>query len=306
MVKILCSTGEKDMNYIVLDLEWNMHSGHAASTGLTGEIIQIGAVMLNDCFEAVSTFECKIKPAYFTHVDRHITRLTHITDADLADAIPFPEAFEYFEEWCGECCYLTWGRADMKILRENLLYHGMSAAWLPYCYDVQAIFGHFIMRETKQYSLINAMEIFRETPKEPHDALNDALNTARICGHIDMDAALDNYAEVEERFGTESIMDDFFDNVSVSKRAASNYSEVAEFRCPYCRKSVCCDSWLPDNGKLISICRCEDGDEFFVRLKFTSRFGSYSVKRLVYDLTDRLWDRYTAIEDARLGCAAAN
>ena len=51
------------MNYVVVDLEWNQAMSSKSSVfnklpiHLSGEIIEIGAVMLNDKFEFVSEFK---------------------------------------------------------------------------------------------------------------------------------------------------------------------------------------------------------------------------------------------------------
>ena len=55
------------MNYVVLDMEWNQAITYADMIKnpvfLTGEIIQIGAVMLNDEFQAVSSFNGRVIPS---------------------------------------------------------------------------------------------------------------------------------------------------------------------------------------------------------------------------------------------------
>lgn len=54
---------------IVLDLEWNqpfsMRSMITTPVRLRGEIIQIGAVKLNEQLEIVDTFKVMVKPKYY-------------------------------------------------------------------------------------------------------------------------------------------------------------------------------------------------------------------------------------------------
>ena len=56
------------MNYVVLDMEWNQaitYSDMIKEPGfLTGEIIQIGAIMLNDEFKAIGSFNSRVLPQY--------------------------------------------------------------------------------------------------------------------------------------------------------------------------------------------------------------------------------------------------
>ena len=60
------------MNYVVLDMEWNQAITYADMVKdpvfLTGEIIQIGAVMLNDEFHAISSFNGRVLPQYYTEL----------------------------------------------------------------------------------------------------------------------------------------------------------------------------------------------------------------------------------------------
>ena len=91
---------------IVLDLEWNqpfsMRSMITTPVRLHGEIIQIGAVKLNEQLEIVDTFKVMVKPKYYPYMHRKISRLTQIANADLAYGFPFKQAFAYFTAWCPE------------------------------------------------------------------------------------------------------------------------------------------------------------------------------------------------------------
>ena len=72
------------MNYIVFDLEWNQPYSNDISfmkrtkMPLTGEIIQIGAVKLNDKLDIVDHFTMFIKPQYLPRMHKHVRELTWI------------------------------------------------------------------------------------------------------------------------------------------------------------------------------------------------------------------------------------
>ena len=113
---------------IVLDLEWNqpfsMRSMITTPVRLHGEIIQIGAVKLNEQLEIVDTFKVMVKPKYYPYMHRKISRLTQISKADLAYGFPFKQAFAYFTAWCPEdAVFLTWGNEDFKVLYSNISVH---------------------------------------------------------------------------------------------------------------------------------------------------------------------------------------
>ena len=75
------------MNYIVLDLEWNQPSSPRvmvkSPVSLKGEIIQIGAVKLDENLEIIDTFKIMVKPKYYRTMHKKVSRLTSITDDDL-------------------------------------------------------------------------------------------------------------------------------------------------------------------------------------------------------------------------------
>lgn len=56
------------MNYIVLDLEWNQSpiGKKGAVAGIPFEIIQIGAVKLNERFEEIDSFDAYVKPIVYS------------------------------------------------------------------------------------------------------------------------------------------------------------------------------------------------------------------------------------------------
>ena len=148
---------------------------------LPGEIIQIGAVKLNERLEIVDTFKVMVKPKYYPHMHRKIARLTQISNSDLAYGFPFKQALAYFTAWCPEdAVFLTLGNEDFKILHSNISVHKIKGYHLPKAYDVQRAFSRQIVKERRQHSLIQAMEMIQEPACTAHDALHDAINTVRV------------------------------------------------------------------------------------------------------------------------------
>ena len=72
------------MNYIILDMEWNQgYPGQLVCIGdtrraLTGEIIQIGAVKLNDSFQIVDRYVQLVRPTYYPRLHHKVKELTGI------------------------------------------------------------------------------------------------------------------------------------------------------------------------------------------------------------------------------------
>lgn len=144
----------EEFSYIVLDLEWNQPmSGQETITRpfrFDSEIIEIGALKLNNRFEEMSEFKSFVRPVFYPSMNGHVVQLTKIRPQELEKAPDFPAAYAAFRDWCGEyCCLCTWGPDDLPVLMDNLLMHGLDAA-LPDGYDLQRIFGHEIMRDDRQ------------------------------------------------------------------------------------------------------------------------------------------------------------
>ncbi len=92
------------VNYIVFDLEWNQAKNRnwrvQSPINLDGEIIQIGAVKLNEKLEEIDDFDVKVKPVFYPKMNKEVEKLTGITDDDLKDCPGFEDAVKRFREWC--------------------------------------------------------------------------------------------------------------------------------------------------------------------------------------------------------------
>ena len=184
-----------EFSCIVLDLEWNqpLDTGGAIREPFffDSEIIEIGALKLNEQFEIVDEFKTFIKPVFYPVMNGDVVRLTKIRPQELEGAPDFPAAYRAFRDWCGEeCCLCAWGTDDIPVLLDNLIMHGLETENFP-CYDLQRIFGHEILREERQCSLERAMELLGIRPDRAHDALNDARNTVRVMARMDLAACME-------------------------------------------------------------------------------------------------------------------
>lgn len=281
------------MNYIIFDLEWNQPpTPESAITNplyLIGEIIQIGAVKLNDTFEIIDELRLFIRPTYYQKLHKQISALTHIRDKDLIDAPYFPDAYNQFAAWCGEeYSFMTWSMSDMPILIDNMLLHGIDCSRLPLCYDIQRIFGREIYRSTNRCSLDHALEVLNLKGDLAHDALHDARNTAKICGCLDLDQYLSEYAAPAYALPPCS-------SLYPSVHDALRDEHLKVFPCPFCNAEICCETWVPqDSHTFINYGYCpEEDDEFLLQIHITKcRPGEYRIQRLFYGMSDDLWEIY--------------
>lgn len=85
--------------YVVIDLEMCKTSKvYKITYPYAREIIQIGAVMMDDNLEIVDEFNEFVKPQY-GDLDSFIKKLTGITKKDLSSASMLAEVFERFNAW---------------------------------------------------------------------------------------------------------------------------------------------------------------------------------------------------------------
>lgn len=179
------------MNRIVLDCEWlqcRLPGTEAeAEAKVFEEIIQIGAVRVNDSCEVVETFSGFACPKYSRKetISWQLRKLFPFSLDRLNDAPEFPEAIGDFLRWCGpEPSFFIWGRDDVLILRRNLERYRMGnlldgselRTWdLQACYQVR-LTGKENATALKQAAEEMGVEL--ELPF--HDAYNDAAYTAAI------------------------------------------------------------------------------------------------------------------------------
>ena len=298
------------MNYIVLDMEWNQPWPGSPSAkkvlpvAIRGEIIQIGAVRVTEDQSVTDEFQILIKPKFYRHLNRRVSKLTGIKESRLREeGVPFPEAMEAFRSWCGvDIVFLTWGFDDIGILRENLQLFELETGWTDKWYNAQMIFNAQTDGSTAQKALKTAMEIFGiEATRPAHDALGDAYHTALICarlnlkkGQAEYDAALKSHengfhgAELPGCIGRK-VYHDFAD-----KRAALSAMSGEENLCPICGGRMLGSRWFAQPGhRYMDLATCPEHGKFLIRVRLSDQpDGLTRVSRLTYEATSEAAEAY--------------
>ncbi|MDO5401176.1 MAG: 3'-5' exonuclease [Eubacteriales bacterium] len=298
------------MDYIVMDMEWNQPWPGSPSAKkvlpvtIRGEIIQIGAVRVTEDRQVADEFQIMVKPKFYRHLNRRVSKLTGIKEARLREeGVPFPEAMERFRAWCGEdIVFLTWGFDDIGILRENLQLFGLSTAFTDRWYNAQMIFNAQTDGSTSQKALKTAMEMFCiEASRPAHDALGDAYHTALICARLDLKKGAAEYDQAlkshENGFhGAElpgcicrSVYHDFAD-----KRAALAAMAGEENRCPVCEGRMLGSRWFAQPGhRYMDLATCPEHGKFLIRVRLSEQpDGLIRVSRLTYEATSEAAEAY--------------
>lgn len=188
------------MNYIVLDLEWNQCplGKKYENEKLPFEIIEIGAVRLNEKLEETGRFHELIRPKVYKDIHFRTKQIINITMKDLKGGVSFISAMKDFLKWCGEeYIYCTWGNSDLMELQRNMKYYGMGNIYstpIMY-YDIQKFFSILYDDGKSRINLKAAVEALGLNENiEYHSALNDALYTAAVIQNIDFEKVRVNYS----------------------------------------------------------------------------------------------------------------
>lgn len=241
------------MEYIVVDFEWNQspYGKSASNKRLPFEIIEIGAVKLDEDGREIDRFSEVIKPKVYRKM-HHVTKsLTGITEKDLNHGARFPKVLEDFMLWCGkDYMFCTWGNLDLLELQRNMkFYHleNLLPGPIKY-YNVQKLFRIFYDEENSVMSLEHAIDYFRmEKKKDFHRAICDAEYTAAIFAGMDKEEAkrwytMDYYQNPKNRKEEiKLVYDTYAKYVSKefeTKEAAMADREVRTTRCYKCGKTA--------------------------------------------------------------------
>lgn len=287
------------MHYIVLDFEWNQPLREKDMITnpfpFDSEIIQIGAVKLDENFNEVDEFKTYVHPKFYPFMNGKVVRLTKIRPQDLEKAPNFPETFDAFIDWCGDDCALcSWGPDDIPVFLDNMLLHGIPTEPFPSCFDLQRIFARELLREDRQCSLEDAVKMLNLPADRAHDALNDTRNTVRICDRMDLAGCIEEYRTTYIGYGEDRL------NGLVSGKAYPDFNsaladtDIVSVICPYCGEQVHFEFNREKGNPVLGYAQCEEGDEFFTKIQyFRQADNTCKVKRLVYEMNDDLWDIYT-------------
>lgn len=290
------------MNYIVLDMEWNQSypkvGEDARKKKVKNEIIEIGAVKLNENMEFLASYKRLVRPVFIKKLNSHVKKLTGITKEMLDNGGYFPDIIAEFRDWCGEdMCIITWGYDDVPMLVSCLKMYNLSSDWIGSWYNLQVIFNAQTDGSTNQKSLKAALEYFECSIDEEHpwhDALNDAYYTAVICGRLDLKKGIEQYAEKTREMSPAALL--FKDMKEVSRRqyrccVINGKSQCPEAfnnnSCPVCGAPMVRGMWAQTGkGKLISVGECKLHGRFFMNIRLINKNnGEKIARKIIYEST---------------------
>ena len=298
-----------------MDMEWNQAMSANSSIynhlpiHLRGEIIQIGAVRLNEDWTPGEEFQIDVKPVYFRKMHYKVKKLTGIDSERLADAPGFREAFAKFREFCGDnCTFLTWGYDDKGIMEQNIIVHDEDWDWIDGWVNLQVIYNQQTEGDNNQKSLATAMEHFEiEQTRVAHDALGDAYNTALVCSHLDMPGGLAGYADALHRLSTRAArpkqeggqdapepVEHLTFSGYINRNAAFADEALTTVCCPTCGNALDTQRWVNQGDRrYMTVAACPEHGSFLARVKLRQTEDElWAANRILYEADEGMLEFY--------------
>ena len=224
------------MQHIFLDFEMNPipRENREARAIVLGEIIQIGAVKLNEDYQLTDRFSLNVRPEY-SPIMPHITELTGIKQSDVDDAPLLRDAIDQFTAWIlegsgqgdGKVRIYAWSNSDWRQFSGECKLKNIP---IPKCYnrwmDFQRVYTRLMgLSRRNPLSLTNALGASSGSfTGSQHSAMVDAENSASLLTLVkDKEAFAERTRIVRQLMGKEetpsgSTLGDLFDLSSITER----------------------------------------------------------------------------------------
>ena len=263
---------------IVFDLEWNQ-SSYNPNHRMPHEIVEIGACRVDRNFRVVDTFSALIRPKLYKKLDKHIKKVTGITEEELINGGAFADVFADFAAWCGDDAQLvTWGRDDFPVLRRNAAFFQCPMPFEPPM-DAQLVFGFACLGNAhQQMNLHNALETMNiEVDVPAHRAVYDAQCTAALLCKIDEAVReLDENAHKllvttisrEQRIAASSLRS--VPTRHIYQSEALQDTRLMTVECPACGRRTAFDTPWFDSGreKYLALAHCPQHGMAYCQMHF--------------------------------------
>ena len=294
------------MNYIVLDLEWNQspEGKECSKSNIPFEIIQIGAVKLDDQFNIVSEFERYVRPKLYEKLHKKVEEIIDISIEELNEkGEDFVTAADDFFEWCGsDFTFCTWGGTDLIELQRNCAYYKVNYKFpRPFLfYDLQKLYSINFSDGKTRITLQHAVKEQQiSSDFEYHRALNDARYSAMIMKSLDFNRvgkfySIDTFIipqnkkeEIHINFGN---YEKYISRGFSSRENAALDKEVRACKCFICGKPM--DKkykWFSTNARVYyGLFECAEHGLIKGRFKIRSTDNKKYYAVRIFKLTDKI------------------
>ncbi|WP_294403624.1 3'-5' exonuclease [uncultured Clostridium sp.] len=255
------------MGYIIVDLEFNNlknitkyyekffdDNKELKDIELENEIIEIGAIKVDQYMKPICEMREYIKPTIFPVINPKVTEITKIDSNILNEnGISFEEAINklkgMFEKGDVLC---SWAKDDVAEIIINANYHEYKDLnWLDRYLDIQE-YASRILAHKKVLGLKTALDELKIRVDETklHDALNDAFYTVEVFKRIYNSRIIKNHI-VHDIYNMPAINVSDLEGIDID-------NDKLEMKCPKCGKRIILETSLERlNWRFGAIGRCQ-------------------------------------------------
>ena len=282
------------MSYVILDLEWNSAYSYKLKH-FVNEIIEFGAVRLDDELNIESTYSSLVKHKIGRKLNGKVKQLTKISITELKqDGVSFLDAAESFADFLGDSTVLTWGTSDIHALIENYSFF-TGDYHIPfltsYC-DLQEYCERALDRydEGNQMGLGACAELLGVSfsEEEQHRAFADAYLSLKCLKAVAGSAPLENSvlkADCEDFYERMTFKNHFITDINDPEVDKSQL----KFSCDRCGSPMRrVKKWRLHNKSFSSDFSCKScGRKFTGRVAFKKRYEGVKVTRKIVEIVPK-------------------
>lgn len=234
------------MAFIIIDLEFNNLSGihkcipnvyndypNLKKLDLVNEIIEIGAVKLDNHMQPCEELKVFIKPSVIPVINPKILDITKINIKDLENGVHFIEGLNKLRSMVSKGDIIcSWAKDDIAEIIRNANYYGYNdLSWIDNYLDIQEYVTK-ILGFRKSLSLKNALKALKIKMNEGelHDALNDSIYTAHVFKNVYNARAIKKYI-IEDIYKMPAL------EVTSLEGIELDYNKINQ-TCPKCQRKI--------------------------------------------------------------------
>ena len=282
------------MSYVILDLEWNGSYSNKLHR-YVNEIIEFGAVKVDEELNITDTFSMLIKPQKKKKLCSKVRELTKITNEELKErGVPFLEAVEKFTEFSQDSILMTWSTSDIHALIENYSYFtgDVRLPFLKKFCNIQTYCEKCLDLHNKacQLGLSTCAELLgvEFSQDSQHRAFADAELSLRCLKSLIDKKPLDGFI-------VDASDNSFYDRMTFKTHFITdiNSNEIdrkkMRFRCDCCGKPAKrITDWKLRNKSFSAEFLCRHcGRNFIGRVAFKKKFNEVDVKKKIIEKRQR-------------------
>jgi inhibitor of KinA sporulation pathway (predicted exonuclease) len=274
------------MKIVILDLEWNT-AYYRKEQRFLNEIIEFGAVKLNERMKVVDQFQMFVKSRVSKRLRGMVKELTHISNEQLQEkGKDFETVMKAFTKWAGKnTLILTWSNTDLYTLMDNCRAF-LGDRTIPFLHRY-ADLQKYVQRQIgwqggNQLGLSKAAEEMNISTEDIdlHRAIGDSLLSARVLARCYDKNAIKPYIQNADA-------PDFYDRFLFKPYAITDInsphiqSDDLVFSCVDCDKNMKrIRGWKRCNKALESTFVCKGcGKAYIGKVQVLKLYDSVSVKR---------------------------